>query len=129
MGVLLSLPGYSSPGVILLSAMGNARGAGIEHTKEARSIALTNCICRTHYHRCDRPPEVCLLLDEFADKFVASGKARIISLDEVSDRLRMADRYGLIHMAFYMPGHKIYALCSCCACCSHDLQLLIKYHR
>ena len=97
--------------------------------REARSIALTNCICRTHYHRCDRPRDVCLLLDELADKTVASGKARKISMDEVSERLREADKYGLIHMALYMPDHKIYALCSCCACCCHDLQLLLQYHR
>ena len=56
--------------------------------REARSFALTGCICRTHYKRCDKPRDVCMLLDESADKAVSSGKARRISLTEAADRLR-----------------------------------------
>ena len=97
--------------------------------REARSFALTDCICRTHYKRCDKPRDVCMLLDELADKAVSSGKARRISLAEAVDRLNEADRSGLVHMALYMPDHKMYALCSCCACCCHDLQLLLRYNR
>lgn len=97
--------------------------------QEAQSFALTDCICRTHYNRCDKPRDVCFLIDELADKAVSSGKARRISLSEATDRLSEADRCGLVHMTLYMPGLKIYALCSCCACCCHDLQLLLRYNR
>jgi NAD-dependent dihydropyrimidine dehydrogenase PreA subunit len=97
--------------------------------RDARSFALTDCTCRTHYQRCDKPRDVCLLVDDLADKAVSHGKARRISLSEASDRLRAADESGLVHLTLYMPGQKIYAVCSCCACCCHDLQLLLRYSR
>lgn len=101
----------------------------IQILRDARSFALTDCVCRTHYNHCDKPLDVCFLIDELADKAVSSGKARLISLTEAADRFREADRSGLVHMALYMPGRKIYALCNCCACCCHDLQLLLRYDR
>lgn len=97
--------------------------------KESRSFALIDCLCRIHYNRCDKPRDVCLLIDDLADKMVSSGKAKRLTLYEASERLKEADKHGLIHLALFMPGHKIYALCSCCACCCHDLQLVINYKR
>ena len=97
--------------------------------KEARSFALADCACRTHYRRCDRPREVCFLLDDLGDKSVERNKARRLSLAEAADVLKTADEHGLVHMTLYQPGRKIYALCSCCPCCCHDLQLLRQYHR
>lgn len=97
--------------------------------KNARSFALTACLCRTHYGRCNRPREVCLLIDDLSDRAVEQNKARRITLDEASDVLKKADEYGLVHLTLYMPGNRIYALCSCCACCCHDLRLLLEYNR
>ena len=97
--------------------------------ENARTFALADCLCRTHYGRCNKPRDVCFLIDDLADKTIAHGKARKLSLPEAADRLRMADAHGLVHLALYMPGHQIYALCSCCDCCCHDLQLLKTYHR
>jgi hypothetical protein len=37
---------------------------------DAGLIALTDCVCRTHYRRCDKPVSVCLLLDEFGQMFI-----------------------------------------------------------
>jgi ferredoxin len=97
--------------------------------KDSRSFALIDCVCRTHYNRCNKPKDVCMLTDDLADKAVSAGKAQRITLSEASERLKEADKHGLIHMTLYMPGHKIYALCSCCGCCCHDLQLLLNYKR
>ena len=97
--------------------------------KDARSFALTDCVCRTHYTRCGKPRDVCFLLDELSDKAVAHGKARRITVPEASCILKKADGHGLVHLALYMPGNKIYALCSCCDCCCHDLLLLRDHHR
>jgi len=97
--------------------------------KEARSFALTDCTCRAHYHRCDKPLDVCFLIDELADKAVSRGKARRITLEEAEERLRKCDEHGLVHMAYYQPGRKMYAFCSCCVCCCHDLQLLLQHGR
>jgi len=94
---------------------------------DAHSFALTDCLCRDHYARCNKPRDVCILIDDLADKAVGRGKARRISLADASHVLAKADKHGLVHMALYMPGHTIYALCSCCSCCCHELQLLKQY--
>ena len=101
----------------------------LEILRDARSIALTNCVCRSHYHRCDNPVEVCLLLDEYGDKFVANGGARHVSFEEATEVLCYANERGLIHLSLYRPDHKLYALCSCCPCCCHDLQIIRLYNR
>jgi NAD-dependent dihydropyrimidine dehydrogenase PreA subunit len=97
--------------------------------KNAKSVALQKCLCRTHYNRCDNPVEVCFVLDEVGDKLVAKSLARTVSLAEAADVLRKANESGLVHMSLYMPDHEIYALCSCCACCCHELQLMKSYGR
>ena len=53
--------------------------------ESAESIAIQDCVCRTHYKRCEKPLEVCLLLNKVGDKAVAQGKARQISLMAVTD--------------------------------------------
>ena len=95
--------------------------------EEARFIALAHCLCRTHYGRCDNPREVCLLLNDYGRKFVESGSARRIDQDEARSILRTANEKGLVHLSLYRPDHQLYALCSCCSCCCHDLQLFLKY--
>jgi len=95
----------------------------------ARSFALTDCVCRTHYGRCDNPRDVCFLIDELSDRAVERNRARRITRAEASEVLKKADEHGLVHLTLFMPGRKIYALCSCCACCCHDLQLLREYCR
>ena len=90
----------------------------------ANSVAVQDCECRTHYKRCDKPLETCFLLNKVGDKFVAKGKARHVSLAEAADILKKANESGLIHLALYMPDHEIFALCSCCSCCCHELQIV-----
>ena len=43
--------------------------------------------------------------------------------------LKNANIHGLIHLCLYIPDHKIYALCSCCSCCCHELQIIKTYDR
>jgi len=57
--------------------------------KAAESFALTDCICRTHYSRCDKPKEVCFPLNKRSDQYVEHNKARRISL---ADRLKFLKR-------------------------------------
>jgi ferredoxin len=104
-------------------------GQVMEILKNARSVALQNCLCRTHYNRCDKPLEVCFVLNEVGDKFVAKGMARHVSLAEAAEVLRKANENGLVHLSLYMPDHQVFALCSCCPCCCHDLQIVKLYDR
>ena len=101
----------------------------IEFLRNARSFALTNCTCRSHYQRCDNPVGVCFLLNDAADRCVAEGIGRNVSLEEAMDVLRQANERGLVHLTIYNPDQYVYAVCSCCPCCCHDLQFLRVYGR
>jgi ferredoxin len=101
----------------------------VEILRNSRTFALTECICRNHYKRCSNPVEVCLLTNDAAEKYVTQGKGRYISLDKARDVLEQANKNGLVHLAIYNPDQHIYALCSCCPCCCHDLQFLSLYGR
>ncbi|MFH1114569.1 MAG: 4Fe-4S binding protein, partial [Pseudomonadota bacterium] len=101
----------------------------LEFLRNARSFAVADCICRAHYKRCDKPLEICFYLNDFADKAVAAGRARNISLEEAAERLKSADEHGLVHTTLNRPDQYSYAICSCCPCCCHDLQLMLKFGR
>ena len=101
----------------------------LEILRSAETIALNDCVCRSHYKRCDHPLDVCFLIDEVAVIRVEKQTARYIDLEEAEEVLQKANKRGLVHLTFYMPGNKIYAFCSCCDCCCHDLQLMRLYNR
>lgn len=101
----------------------------IEFLRNARSFALTDCECRSRYRRCDNPVEVCFLLNDAADRYVAEGIGRYVSLEEAVNVLRQANERGLVHLTIYNPDQYVYAVCSCCSCCCHDLQFLRLYGR
>ncbi|WP_022666153.1 ATP-binding protein [Desulfospira joergensenii] len=95
----------------------------------ADSLAVQECECRSHYQRCNHPLEVCLILNQVADRLADRGEARHVSLDEAGAILEKANQSGLVHLSLYMPDHQIFALCSCCSCCCHDLQIVKLYGR
>jgi len=101
----------------------------MELLRGAKSIALKNCECRTHYKRCENPREVCMILNEVGDQRVKMGKARHIPLVEAVSVLKNANEKGLVHLSLHMPNHEVFALCSCCSCCCHDLQLVQQHER
>lgn len=96
--------------------------------QKAKTVALADCTCRTAFKNCDNPVETCILLDHVADELLERGVAREISLREAEETLLEADKYGLVHLTIYNPAG-IYAICSCCECCCHDLQSIKKYGR
>lgn len=101
----------------------------LEILRGAHSVAVWPCVCRSHYQRCDKPVEVCIVLNKPADALVAKGMARRIPLEEAADVLRKADAHGLVHLGLFMPDHGLSAICSCCSCCCHELQILQKLGR
>lgn len=94
---------------------------------EAELIALQNCVCRSHYKRCNNPLDVCLLLGDFGRKFIEKGEAREIAKDEALAVIKRANEHGLVHLSLYRPDRLLFALCSCCSCCCHDLQLMLEF--
>lgn len=93
----------------------------------ARLIALAKCVCRDRYNNCDKPREVCFILNSTGDKWIDKGLARNADMVEAKEILKQANDHGLVHMTLFKPDHEVFALCSCCACCCHDLQLVLKY--
>jgi ferredoxin len=101
----------------------------LEILRNSRSYALANCLCRTKYKRCDNPLEVCFYTNDVADKQVEKGAARHVSLEEATEVLKLANEHGLIHLTFYNPEQHLYALCSCCECCCHDIYFMKELGR
>lgn len=99
----------------------------VELLKSEEVIALADCVCRTHYNNCDNPRNVCLLLERYGEKAIAAGHAKRITHQEAERVLEIADKHGLVHLSLYRPDHRLYALCSCCPCCCHDLRLLLEH--
>ncbi len=99
----------------------------IDILKQARVITLAECICRKRYKRCDKPLEVCFVLDEAGEKWIEKGISKQVTLTEARQVLKEANKTGLIHLSLFQPDHKLFALCSCCSCCCHDLQLVLSY--
>jgi Pyruvate/2-oxoacid:ferredoxin oxidoreductase delta subunit len=99
----------------------------LEFLRNARTFVLINCECRSHYQRCDNPVENCFLINDAADAYLKQGIGRTVSLEEAERVLRYADECGLVHLTIYNPHQYVYAVCSCCFCCCHDLQFL-KLH-
>ncbi|MCB2227719.1 MAG: 4Fe-4S binding protein [Desulfarculaceae bacterium] len=101
----------------------------LEILRNARSFALADCLCRTTYQRCDNPRETCFYLNDVADQKVEKGMARRVSLAEASEVLKLANQHGLIHLTIYNPEQHVYALCSCCECCCHDIAFMKQFGR
>jgi ferredoxin len=101
----------------------------LELLRNAHTFAVTHCICRSHYKRCDNPTEICFLINDAADAEVAQGTARHLALEEAEKLLHQADECGLVHLTVYSAEQHAYAICSCCSCCCHDLQFLQKHGR
>lgn len=100
-----------------------------EILNHARTIALLPCSCRLTFQRCTKTVETCLNLDAAAEEALSRGVGRGISKSEAEEILAVANREGLVHLAIHAPGKPRYALCSCCPCCCHDLQALLRYGR
>jgi ferredoxin len=94
---------------------------------KADFIALADCVCRGRYQHCEKPTKVCLLFNETGKKWVEQNRAEPVNAPRAVEVLKQANESGLVHMTLFKPDHEIFALCSCCDCCCHDLQLLLKF--
>jgi NAD-dependent dihydropyrimidine dehydrogenase PreA subunit len=95
--------------------------------RDAEVIALDDCGCRSKWHRCDAPNDVCISLDDEARDSIKRG-ARRISLAQALVALQRSHRAGLVHMTFtFMGKDKPEVICSCCSCCCHSLSALVRF--
>jgi NAD-dependent dihydropyrimidine dehydrogenase PreA subunit len=99
--------------------------------REASSIALGPCACRTEAQRCDAPVNVCLSLNESSIQAVNNEDGfEYVDVETAMDALRASHEAGLVHLAFRKPGAQISEFCSCCSCCCWFLTKLkaFDYH-
>jgi len=95
--------------------------------RSAETIAIEDCGCRTKWHKCNAPIDVCLSLDDQARKAMKRG-ARRVSLGHALVNLKRTHEAGLVHLAFtYNGSEKPEIICSCCSCCCHSLSALLRF--
>ena len=95
----------------------------------AQSLALVPCSCRLTFKNCLKPVNTCINLDASAEELSGTRRG---TADLGRGRVRNpGDRQpgGPVHLAISSPEQADYALCSCCSCCCHDLQALLRYGR
>lgn len=94
----------------------------------AKSIAIGECYCRKKYHKCSRPLDVCLNLDEEAEDFIKRGLAKKVTLEQALEALQRSHKAGLVHITYTFKGkEKPGIICSCCSCCCHSMSALVRF--
>jgi ferredoxin len=93
-----------------------------EILENAKTLAITECACRTMSRQCDNPTDVCLLIDEFAEIFLERGIAKRISKEEASSILALTEDLGLVHQLNNSESEGYQFLCNCCSCCCSILR-------
>jgi ferredoxin len=96
----------------------------------AHMIALMPCSCRTKRGPCQHPVDTCLTLNDAAEKFIADGSARRVTLDEALRVVEDAHRAGLVPMAYIRTDtpdpRGVNFICNCCSCCCGPLGVTLK---
>lgn len=98
-----------------------------ELLKTAKSIALTNCACRTIEQKCDKPVETCLAFNESAEFMIEYGHGRRITVEEAVDVLKLCEEAGLVHMTCNCKNSLLF-MCNCCGDCCHLLRPYTEYN-
>jgi Pyruvate/2-oxoacid:ferredoxin oxidoreductase delta subunit len=91
----------------------------------AEKIAVTRCTCRVIAHKCDKPLEVCLQVNNAAKYTVDRGSGREVSKEEALAILRESEEKGLVHVTMN-KAHVGHFICNCCDCCCQALPLMIS---
>ncbi len=99
-----------------------------ESIRAARSIAVTDCICRKESsllgERCDHPIGSCLSFGAAAEYYIESGLGKEITADEAIDVLAQADASGLVHAG--ANSKHLSNICNCCPCCCASMKGITK---
>ncbi len=90
----------------------------------AEKIAVTKCTCRVIAHKCDKPQEVCLQVNNAARYTIDRGSGREIGKEEALKLLRESEEKGLVHVTMN-KAHVGHFICNCCSCCCQALPLVI----
>jgi NAD-dependent dihydropyrimidine dehydrogenase PreA subunit len=93
--------------------------------ESAEVIAVTKCTCRIIAHKCDKPLEVCLQVNNAARYTLDRGSGRELTKEEALAVLRKCEEEGLVHVTMNKM-HVGHFICNCCDCCCQALPLVIS---
>ena len=100
-----------------------------ESIKNARVIAVTDCICRKEAqllgHGCDHPIETCLSFGVAAEFYIENGIGRQVSAEEAIRIVKEADDSGLVHAG--ANSKHLSNICNCCPCCCLSMKGMTQY--
>lgn len=101
----------------------------VKAIEDSTSICVMPCSCRSATinlgEGCGRPVETCMFLNDFADYLNSVGAGRKVTKEEALEIFTKAEEAGCIHNTGNNQG-ALAGICSCCPCCCHPLQSLIK---
>jgi Pyruvate/2-oxoacid:ferredoxin oxidoreductase delta subunit len=93
--------------------------------ESAEVVAVTRCTCSVIAHKCDKPLEVCLQVNNAARYTLDRGTGREISKEEALGILKDCEEKGLVHMTMN-KAHVGHFICNCCDCCCQVLPMVIN---
>ena len=91
----------------------------------SEALAVTKCTCRVIAHKCDKPPEACIQVDNAAKYTIDRGTGREITKEEALTIIRECEEKGLVHVTMN-KAHVGHFICNCCECCCQTLPLIIS---
>ncbi|HML31854.1 FAD-dependent oxidoreductase [Sporomusa sphaeroides] len=84
-------------------------------------FAIAPCLCRTMTRAegegCGHKLETCMLLGDYADYYVRTGRGRAVSREEAIAILKECEDDGLVHNVFSFDRGFSEYICNCCGCC------------
>ena len=84
--------------------------------REAETIAVMRCPCRVRGRRCNNPLEVCISLNESAERLLERRVARELTKEEALSIFNICEDLGLVHQVDN-ASHGVSWICNCCTCC------------
>ncbi len=91
----------------------------------SEALAVTKCTCRVIAHKCDKPLEACIQVDNAAKYTIDRGTGREITKEEALTIIRECEEKGLVHVTMN-KAHVGHFICNCCECCCQTLPLIIS---
>jgi NADPH-dependent glutamate synthase beta subunit-like oxidoreductase/NAD-dependent dihydropyrimidine dehydrogenase PreA subunit len=103
------------------------------YLEKARLISVSDCSCRTSREEMGQgcghlKEDMCIQLDDAAELYIRTGKAREITIAEAKSIMRKAEANGLMHQIPNTEGEgHTHAICNCCGCSCYALRAATMY--
>jgi NADPH-dependent glutamate synthase beta subunit-like oxidoreductase/NAD-dependent dihydropyrimidine dehydrogenase PreA subunit len=103
------------------------------YLETARVISVSDCSCRTSREEVGQgcghlKEDMCIQLNDAAELYIRTGKAREITIEEAKDIMRRAEENGLMHQIPNTEGEgHTHAICNCCGCSCYAMRAATMY--